>query len=115
MIYLFFVVLPRQQAFYDYFRLYPPPPLPFSTHPPLAPPINLHAPCQVLADRFAVVREEVAKEYANMKYQQPYQWAMYRRELLTQMKRWRVEEYEPIAGAATAAQLTEFIPRMMLR
>ena len=36
---------------------------------------------QVLPDRFAVVAEALVKEYANVKYQQPYQWAMYRSEV----------------------------------
>jgi hypothetical protein len=34
--------------------------------------------------RFAVVSEAVAREYANLAYQQPYQWAMYKAEV-----RWR--------------------------
>lgn len=35
----------------------------------------------VVPERFAVVREQLAKEYNNVKYQQPYQWAMYRMEV----------------------------------
>jgi hypothetical protein len=31
--------------------------------------------------RFAVVSEALSKEYANVRYQQPYQWAMYRNEV----------------------------------
>lgn len=34
---------------------------------------------QIKPDRFAVMVEEVTKEYRNMKYGQPYSWAMYRR------------------------------------
>lgn len=29
-------------------------------------------------ERFAVVREALAKEYANVRFGQPYQWALYR-------------------------------------
>ena len=32
----------------------------------------------MVEDRFNVMKEEVVREYANMAYQQPYQWAMYR-------------------------------------
>eukprot|EP00879_Flechtneria_rotunda_P027944 GHRR01030004.1.p1 GENE.GHRR01030004.1~~GHRR01030004.1.p1 ORF type:complete len:114 (-),score=21.73 GHRR01030004.1:319-660(-) len=35
----------------------------------------------VKPDRFAVVQEALAREYANTAYQQPYQWAMYRAEV----------------------------------
>jgi secreted Zn-dependent insulinase-like peptidase len=36
---------------------------------------------KVQRERFAVVAEAVAREYANTAYQQPYQWAMYRSEV----------------------------------
>lgn len=36
---------------------------------------------KVKPERFAVVKEAVAREYANTAYQQPYQWAMYRSEV----------------------------------
>lgn len=36
---------------------------------------------KVKPDRFAVIAEAVAREYANVAYQQPYQWAMYRAEV----------------------------------
>jgi insulysin len=35
----------------------------------------------VLPERFSVVAEALVKEYANVKYQQPYQWALYRSEV----------------------------------
>jgi len=70
---------------------------------------------EVKPDRFAVVVEEVGKEYRNMKYGQPYSWAMYRRELLLNLKRWRVEEYSEVIGGITPASLTAFIARMLAR
>ena len=42
--------------------------------PPPAPPY----PNQVDPDRFAAVREALAKEYRNVRFSQPYQWALYR-------------------------------------
>lgn len=35
----------------------------------------------VMLFRFAVMSEAVAREYANLAYQQPYQWAMYKAEV----------------------------------
>lgn len=41
---------------------------------------------KVKPDRFAVVAEALAREYANVAYQQPYQWAMYRAEVRAQVQ-----------------------------
>jgi len=44
-------------------------------------PVNLtaHAHTQVKADRFALMVEQLRKEYSNIKFSQPYSWVMYRR------------------------------------
>ncbi|MEW5314724.1 MAG: hypothetical protein WDW38_006196 [Sanguina aurantia] len=67
---------------------------------------------KVLEDRFACVREAAHKEYQNVKYQQPYQYAMYRRELLLNAKRWSIDEYLLVVMGLTAADLTSFVPRL---
>ncbi|KAL6746748.1 insulinase-like metalloprotease [Haematococcus lacustris] len=70
---------------------------------------------QVAADRFALQAEAVGKEYANLKYGQAYSWAMYRRELLLNARRWRVEEYQEELPRLTPSSLQAFITRMLAR
>ncbi|KAL6746579.1 Metalloenzyme, LuxS/M16 peptidase-like protein [Haematococcus lacustris] len=59
--------------------------------------------------------EAVGKEYANLKYGQAYSWAMYRRELLLNARRWRVEEYQEELPRLTPSSLQAFITRMLAR
>uniref|UniRef100_A0A383VRB5 Peptidase M16 N-terminal domain-containing protein n=1 Tax=Tetradesmus obliquus TaxID=3088 RepID=A0A383VRB5_TETOB len=70
---------------------------------------------KVKPERFAVVKEAVAREYANTAYQQPYQWAMYRSELLLNFKRWRVDQYSQIIKALTPEALAAHMPRLLGR
>ncbi|KAG1675762.1 hypothetical protein FOA52_012418 [Chlamydomonas sp. UWO 241] len=65
-------------------------------------------------DRLAVIKEQTMKAYRNMRFQQPYQWAMYRQELLLNLSRWRVEEYLEVAPGIGAEQLTEFVSKRLL-
>jgi secreted Zn-dependent insulinase-like peptidase len=81
--------------------------------PPPFPP-----PPKVDPERFAAVREALAKEYSNVRYGQPYHWAMYRLDMLLNYRRWRVEQYEAVVGSAAAAgpgALAAHLPRLMGR
>ncbi|GAX77819.1 hypothetical protein CEUSTIGMA_g5262.t1 [Chlamydomonas eustigma] len=69
----------------------------------------------VREDRLTLVAERIVKDYRNMKFQQPYQWAMYRRELMLNLKRWKVEEYLEVAGHVDAVKLKEFHSRLLGR
>eukprot|EP00798_Chlamydomonas_sp_ICE-L_P019512 gene19512-26183_t len=66
-------------------------------------------------DRFAIVKENVAKEYTNIKYQQPYSWVMYRKELLVSLKRWQVDDYIESIKDVTPEDVTLFVKKTMLR
>jgi secreted Zn-dependent insulinase-like peptidase len=64
------------------------------------------------------VREALAKEYKNVRFGQPYHWALYRLDMLLNYRRWRVEQYEAVIGddrAAGAAALAAHLPRLMGR
>ncbi len=61
------------------------------------------------------MREELSREYANISYQQPYQWAMYRLEVLTRLKRWRVEDYEKVVGSVEAQHVVAFAQKLLSR
>jgi insulysin len=52
-----------------------------------------------------VQQEAVAKEYANMRYQQPYQLAMFEASVALEAQRWHVREYAAVIEDLTAADL----------
>ena len=41
-----------------------------------------------------VQKDALQKDYSNIKYEQPYQTAMYNQSLLFEVKRWHVHSYE---------------------
>ena len=41
-----------------------------------------------------VQKDALQKDYSNIKYEQPYQTAMYNQSLLFEAKRWHVHSYE---------------------
>ena len=45
-----------------------------------------------------VQREAAARDYANLRLQQPYERALYDQDLSLQTRRWHVSEYEAIIG-----------------
>lgn len=61
------------------------------------------------------MREELIREYANISYQQPYHWAMYRLEVLTRLKRWRVEDYEKVVPGVEAHHVAAFAQKLLSR
>ena len=48
-----------------------------------------------------VQREAVSREYANMRYEQPYQTAIYTSSLLHELRKWHVSEYQAVIGDLT--------------
>ena len=61
---------------------------------------------EVLPDRHEVVKEKLAKDFANVRYDQPYQYALYLLGVLTESKRWHVvDDYEAVLPGATPQQL----------
>ncbi|KAG7668348.1 hypothetical protein Ndes2526B_g00937 [Nannochloris sp. 'desiccata'] len=68
---------------------------------------------QVPADRFAVIQEKLKKDYANMKFEQPYQMALYELSVAAEAKRWHVADYEAVLPTLTSEMLTAFLPRLL--
>lgn len=54
----------------------------------------------------------MAKEYANLKQQQPYERGLYNQEMTLEMRRWHVSEYEAVIGGLQLPDLKvrTFIP-----
>lgn len=70
---------------------------------------------KVKPDRFSVIKEMVIKEYGNLKFQQPYQQAMYYCYLLLQDQTWPWMEELEILPHLQAEDLAKFIPLMLSR
>ncbi|KAH8506557.1 hypothetical protein H0E87_013388 [Populus deltoides] len=70
---------------------------------------------KVKPDRFSVIKEMVTKEYGNLKFQQPYQQAMYYCSLLLQDQTWPWMEQLDILPHLQAEDLAKFIPLMLSR
>ncbi|KAL8489554.1 hypothetical protein ACS0TY_025459 [Phlomoides rotata] len=70
---------------------------------------------EVKPDRFAVIKELVAKEYQNMKFQQPYQQAMYYCSLILQDETWPWSEELELLPHLGAQDLVKFYPLMFSR
>ncbi|PSC73920.1 Zinc-peroxisomal [Micractinium conductrix] len=64
---------------------------------------------QVRPDRFAVVKEKKAKDWQNMKFDQPYQIALYSLSVLLEARRWHVSDYEAVLPGVTPEQLQAFV------
>ena len=56
-----------------------------------------------------VQKEAVTREYANKKFEQPYQSAMYTARMAHEFKRWHTSEYQAVIGDLTAADLQVLI------
>ena len=52
-----------------------------------------------------VQKEAAAKEYANTRYDQPYQAALYETNVLLEAKRWHTDEYEAVIGGLKPSDL----------
>ena len=45
-----------------------------------------------------IQKEAAAKQYANMRYDQPYQAALFEMKVLLEAQRWHTDEYEAVIG-----------------
>ncbi|KAF5474140.1 hypothetical protein F2P56_006066 [Juglans regia] len=70
---------------------------------------------KVKADRFSVIKEMVTKEYQNVKFQQPYQQAMYYCSLILQDHTWHWMEELEVLPHLEAEDLAKFAPVMLSR
>ncbi|XP_062117725.1 insulin-degrading enzyme-like 1, peroxisomal isoform X2 [Humulus lupulus] len=70
---------------------------------------------QVKPDRFSVIKEMVTKEYQNLKFQQPYQQAMYYCSLILQDGTWPWMEELEILPHLQADDLVKFVPLLLSR
>ncbi|KAK8473442.1 hypothetical protein PHAVU_001G133200 [Phaseolus vulgaris] len=70
---------------------------------------------EVKTDRFSVIKEMVTKKYQNMKYQQPYQQAMYYCSLILQDHTWPWTEQLDILPALQVEDIAKFVPLMLSR
>ena len=50
-------------------------------------------------------KEAATKEYANTRYDQPYQAALYENSVLLEAQRWHTDEYEKVIGGLEPADL----------
>ena len=55
--------------------------------------------------RLQVQKEAAAKEYANTRYDQPYQAALYETNVLLEARRWHTDEYEAVIDGLRAHEL----------
>ena len=58
-----------------------------------------------LCSTLQVQKEAATKEYANTRYDQPYQAALYENSVLLEAQRWHTEEYEKVIGGLEPADL----------
>ncbi|KAK9169838.1 hypothetical protein Syun_001978 [Stephania yunnanensis] len=68
---------------------------------------------QVKSDRFSVIKETVIKEYENLKFQQPYQQAMYYCSLILNDHSWPWIEQLEILPHLEADDLSKFSPSLL--
>ncbi|CAH9134956.1 unnamed protein product [Cuscuta epithymum] len=70
---------------------------------------------EVKSDRFYVIKELVTKEYQNLKFQQPYQQAMYYCSLMLQDQTWPWNDVLELLPHIEAEHLLKFFPLMLSR
>ncbi|KAK6149150.1 hypothetical protein DH2020_016675 [Rehmannia glutinosa] len=70
---------------------------------------------EVKPERFAVIKELVTKEYQNLKFQQPYQQAMYYCSLILQDQSWPWTDELDILPHLKLENLVKFYPLMLSR
>ncbi|KAL3637238.1 Insulin-degrading enzyme-like 1, peroxisomal [Castilleja foliolosa] len=77
--------------------------------------INQIANFEVKPERFAVIKELVTKEYQNLKFQQPYQQAMYYCSLVLQDQTWPWTDDLEVLPHLKVEDLVKFYPLMLSR
>ncbi|KDP26057.1 hypothetical protein JCGZ_21090 [Jatropha curcas] len=70
---------------------------------------------EVNPDRFPVIKEMVIKEYENLKFQQPYQQAMYHCSLILENQGWPWMEQIEVLHRLEAEDLSKFVPTLLSR
>ncbi|KAF7147234.1 hypothetical protein RHSIM_Rhsim03G0022100 [Rhododendron simsii] len=70
---------------------------------------------EVKPERFAVIKEMVAKDYQNFKFQQPYEQAMYYCSLILEDQTWPWNDGLEALPHLQADNLTQFFPLMLSR
>jgi len=70
---------------------------------------------EVLGDRFEIAAEKLSRDFANMKFEQPYQLALYDLAVAMEVKRFHIDDYETILPQLAAADLATFLPRLFSR
>ncbi|CAA0837441.1 Zinc-metallopeptidase- peroxisomal [Striga hermonthica] len=75
--------------------------------------INQIAKFEVKPERFAVIKELVTKEYQNLKFQQPYQQAMYYCSLILEDQAWPWADELEVLPNLQAEDLVKFYPLML--
>ncbi|KAK3446693.1 hypothetical protein EUGRSUZ_A02355 [Eucalyptus grandis] len=70
---------------------------------------------KVRPERFAVIKEVVTKDYQNLKFQQPYEHAMYCSSLILQDNTWPWTEQLEVLPSLENEDLTNFLPLMLSR
>ncbi|KAI3471601.1 hypothetical protein Pfo_028251 [Paulownia fortunei] len=70
---------------------------------------------EVKPERFAVIKELVTKEYQNLKFQQPYQQAMYYCSLILQDQTWPWTDELEVLPHLEVENLVKFYPLMLSR
>eukprot|EP00268_Persea_americana_P025603 TRINITY_DN2493_c0_g1_i10.p1 TRINITY_DN2493_c0_g1~~TRINITY_DN2493_c0_g1_i10.p1 ORF type:complete len:968 (-),score=137.62 TRINITY_DN2493_c0_g1_i10:400-3303(-) len=68
---------------------------------------------EVKPDRYSVIKETVIKEYQNLKFQQPYEQAMYYCSLILEDDSWPWSERLEVLPHLEAGDLTKFWPSML--
>ncbi|KAF6158546.1 hypothetical protein GIB67_040060 [Kingdonia uniflora] len=68
---------------------------------------------KVKPDRYSVIKETVLKEYQNLKFQQPYQQAMYYCSLILEDQSWPWVEQLEILPHLEATDLAKFAPMLL--
>lgn len=77
--------------------------------------VEIIAKFEVKPDRFSVIKEIVAKEYQNFKFQQPYQQALYYCSLILQDHTWPWKEELEVLHHIEANYLAKFAPLLLSR
>ncbi|XP_071716303.1 insulin-degrading enzyme-like 1, peroxisomal [Rutidosis leptorrhynchoides] len=70
---------------------------------------------EVKTDRFYVIKELVKKEYENIKFQQPYQQAMYYCSLLVEDQSWSWNDKFNVLTALEPEHLSKYYPQILSR
>ncbi|KAL6770545.1 hypothetical protein ACKKBF_B31700 [Auxenochlorella protothecoides x Auxenochlorella symbiontica] len=68
---------------------------------------------EVLPHRFELAKEHQAKDYANMRHEQPYQHGLYLLSVGLEARRWHVRDYEAVLPGVTVDSLRAFQSAML--